>query len=269
MKVTHEALSIMDTPIRIQKFVNHHSGERVHWHEEIELLYFAQGSGVISCNLKEYAVKEGDIVLFNGKELHTGLLRGEDTVYYCLHIGVDFFHNWIGKEYVIFHNVIQDEACEALVLRMLEQQTACDFKGVLAMKRLAFELFDLLSAKHVRLVLAEEAYKKQFHRLDTFNDVITYIHRHFSEELSLQQLADRFFISASYLSHLFKRCAGKGVVVYINEVRIQHAALLLEKRELSMGEISRQVGFGDLNYFSRKFKAVMGRSPTEYRAKSN
>ena len=68
MHKSYESLPVFAYPIRVRKFVDYHSVDHIHWHEEIELLYFAEGEGVISCNLKEYTVKAGDIVFVNGKE---------------------------------------------------------------------------------------------------------------------------------------------------------------------------------------------------------
>ena len=91
----YEKLKLGTYPINVSKFVNHYSGNRIHWHEEIELLYFTKGSAVISCNLQEESVKQGDILFINGKELHTGILSKADSHYYCIHIDTRFFSNFI------------------------------------------------------------------------------------------------------------------------------------------------------------------------------
>ena len=64
---------------------------------------------------------------------------------------------------------------------------------------------------------------------------------------------------------MFKKKSGKSVIEYINEVRINRAKSFLEKEDTSIGSIALLVGFGDINYFSRKFKALVGMTPTEYK----
>ena len=66
MQTTHESLPTFSYPLRIQKFISHSSGERIHWHDQIEILYFTAGEGHISCNLREYPVKKGTVAVING-----------------------------------------------------------------------------------------------------------------------------------------------------------------------------------------------------------
>ena len=68
MTKTYETLSLAVQPVRVRTFLNHISGNRIHWHQEMEILYFTEGEGVISCDLQEYAVRPGDIIVVNGKE---------------------------------------------------------------------------------------------------------------------------------------------------------------------------------------------------------
>ena len=66
MKTIVETLVLEHQPYRIKKFVNHRAKGYGHFHEEVEILYFVSGEGALTCNLKEYAVREGDIVFING-----------------------------------------------------------------------------------------------------------------------------------------------------------------------------------------------------------
>ncbi|MEE1047992.1 MAG: AraC family transcriptional regulator [Clostridia bacterium] len=264
MRTTYEALQMYSYPISVQKFIAHNSMDHVHWHEEIEILYFVKGTGVISCNLQDYTINAGDIAIFNGNELHTGCIRGYDTIYYCIHINTGFFHNLIGNEYVIFRNIITNSECAELLNKVIEETWENGFEHFIAIKKIMYEFFCLISKLYVNSILSEEDYKKQFNRLDTFNSIIEYIDYHYDEELNVTALADRFFMSPSYFAHLFKKQANKSVTEYVNEVRINHAKAFLETEELSVGAIACRVGFNDINYFSRKFKAITGMTPTEY-----
>ena len=267
MHTTYEMLPMSSCPIQVQKFVNHNSGDHIHWHERIEILYFTKGEGVISCNLREYNVKKGDIVFFNGKELHTGCISGYDTVYYCIHVNTEFFHNLIGNEYVVFRNIIEDNKCAELLNTVIEETAKYGFESLIAIKKMMYEFFALVGKLHVTSILSEEDYKKKFKRLDTFNSVVEYLDRHFDEDMSVHALANRFFMSPSYFAHFFRNNAGRSVIEYVNEIRISHAKLFLEKEDMTIGEIACRVGFNDINYFSRKFKAVTGITPSEYKRK--
>ncbi len=262
----YEPLFLKNDPIGIKKFIHHNSCGRIHWHEAIELLYFTQGKAVTACNLQEYEVKKGTIVLVNGNELHTAIISQFDSVYYCVQLDPNFFHNLIGDKYVHFQNIIQDEDCTKLLDRLISASAETnDFKRSLETKKLAYEFFILLTERHVRNISREEDYKKQFKKLDTFHHIIDYLDRHYKEDLSVTELASHFNMSASYFAHFFKQQAQKSVIEYINETRILNAKNFLEKEEIPISEIALRVGFSDINYFSRKFKAIVGMTATEYK----
>ena len=265
MAKTYETLSLAVQPVRVHTFLNHISGNRIHWHQEMEILYFTEGEGVISCDLQEYDVRPGDIIVVNGKELHTGCIRGRGVSYYCFHVNTDFFHNRIGGEYVVFKHLITDPECAALLESVVRAQGRDGFMGTVAVKRDMYAFFALLGERYVDAVLSEEEYKRKFKRLDTFNAVLEYIDGHYNDELTVQGLADRFFMSPSYFAHLFQKRTGKGVTEYVNETRIRYACSFLERENTPIGEIALRVGFNDVNYFSRKFKAVCRMTPKEYR----
>lgn len=265
MQTTHESLPTFSYPLRIQKFISHSSGERIHWHDQIEILYFTAGEGHISCNLREYPVKKGTVAVINSKELHTGHIRGTDAVYYCIHVHTDFFHNLIGNEYALFHNIIENDTCTDLLQRIVDEAQKNDFKSLIAVKKMMYEFFLFMGEFYTNAVFSHEDYKKRCKQQNTFNSVIEYIDLHYDEDLNAGMLAEHFFMSQSYFAHLFKKRTNKGVTEYINEARIHRAKELLEREDLSIGAIACRVGFNDINYFSRKFKAITGMTPTQYK----
>ncbi len=84
-------------------------------------------------------------------------------------------------------------------------------------------------------------------------------------DLSLQNLSDKFNISAGYLSTLFKKEVGMTLTDYVNQKRIDHAILLLNATNLQIQTVSSSCGFHDINYFTRTFKKLKGMTPKKYR----
>lgn len=94
---------------------------------------------------------------------------------------------------------------------------------------------------------------------------LEYIQEHYQDdEISFDDLCRITETSRSYLSSLFKQETGIGYKDYLNEVRISHAISLLEKTEMKVQEISEQVGFSNVEHFSRTFKSRTGISPSRY-----
>lgn len=92
-----------------------------------------------------------------------------------------------------------------------------------------------------------------------------YINAHLSEDISVANIAELFFVSPTYFSRLFKRTTGQGCNEYIVQKRIERACVLLETTNFSTGKIAGMVGYSDTNYFSMAFKKQRGVSPTHYR----
>lgn len=92
-----------------------------------------------------------------------------------------------------------------------------------------------------------------------------YLDEHFTEKLTLDELAEHFFINKFYLSKIFKETYGTTVNNYLISKRITRAKQLLRFTDMTVDEVGVAVGMGDANYFSRMFRKVEGISPREYR----
>ncbi len=71
----------------------------------------------------------------------------------------------------------------------------------------------------------------------------------FDEAITLDQLADRFFISKYYLSRTFKEITGYGISEYMNIHRIRAAKRLLEETDMSVLQIAHKLGYESITYF--------------------
>ncbi|HEX9757750.1 MAG TPA: AraC family transcriptional regulator [Nitrospiria bacterium] len=95
--------------------------------------------------------------------------------------------------------------------------------------------------------------------------VLFFLYTHFSEEIKLGEIANRFGYHPDYLSRKFKQELGVPFQEYLFEIRIQKAKHLLLQSEKSVKEISYDTGFCRPEFFSRVFKRMSGLSPIRYR----
>ncbi len=91
-----------------------------------------------------------------------------------------------------------------------------------------------------------------------------YIMKHYSEKITLAEIAEAVPFSPSYLSRFYKTKMGENLFDTINKLRIEKAKRLLEKHEKKIYEIADMTGFEDTAYFSKVFKKYTGCSPKEY-----
>ena len=100
-----------------------------------------------------------------------------------------------------------------------------------------------------------------------FYRICRFVHEHYSEELSLDLLAQSLFISRSTLNRLFHGMMGMSMTDYVNRVRCSYAIRFLEEG-LSVHETAYRCGFSDQSYFIKVFKRLHGITPRRYRENS-
>ncbi|OMF37256.1 hypothetical protein BK133_06545 [Paenibacillus sp. FSL H8-0548] len=97
------------------------------------------------------------------------------------------------------------------------------------------------------------------------DDIAKYIEQHPQEEITLQDISERFYLSREYISRKFKQETNGNLSDFIAEVRIKRAKELLANRQLKISQVAELVGFQDEKYFSRVFKKRTSCSPNDYR----
>lgn len=99
--------------------------------------------------------------------------------------------------------------------------------------------------------------------------IISYIDKNYRKKLTLQQIAEEFYISPSFCSNLLKENLGMTFNDYLSKIRLQNAKRLLVETRLSVNKISDEVGYSNPKYFFKVFKKLSGYTPLKYRSMSN
>ncbi len=97
------------------------------------------------------------------------------------------------------------------------------------------------------------------------NQATAYIEEHYAQKLTLQEVADKCYVSQWHLSKLINKYTGNTFYELLNNVRIEKAKALLNDPKLKIGDIVDMVGYSDAAHFSRVFKRIVGVSANEYR----
>ncbi|MBY9078543.1 response regulator [Paenibacillus sp. HN-1] len=114
--------------------------------------------------------------------------------------------------------------------------------------------------------LAEKLAAKGAAESGVMGDIVKYLEQNYQTDLSLQEVAGKFFVSREYVSRRFKQEFGINFTDYIGNYRIDKSKLLMQNPHLTLSQISEMVGFHDVKYFSKVFKKREGITPKEYRS---
>lgn len=107
---------------------------------------------------------------------------------------------------------------------------------------------------------------KEIDDLDIISKSVNYIYRHYAEPLSLEQIADNFCISPSYLSYLFHKAKGESYMKFLTRIRMEQAGKLLRTNpNYKIYTIAESVGYVSVKHFSYIFKNFYNMTPGEYK----
>lgn len=129
------------------------------------------------------------------------------------------------------------------------------------------QIYDLLILEAL-LIQKKESLNSSSQMLNPkIRKVIDYIHKHYTQNLKLEELSDYVGLNSSYLSRLFKEQTGVFFVQYINQYRINKSLDMLKDTTMKTYEIAEAVGFNSTDNFYIVFKRLVGYAPNEVRKK--
>ncbi|MGL5694802.1 MAG: helix-turn-helix transcriptional regulator, partial [Peptostreptococcaceae bacterium] len=94
-----------------------------------------------------------------------------------------------------------------------------------------------------------------------------YIEKNYNKKITIEKIAENSYVSTYYLCHLFKENLNLTINDYITRIRVEKSIELMKKRELSVNDIMKEVGFSSQSHFTKTFKKLVGVTPGSYRNK--
>lgn len=270
------AVEHMVRPAAYQMQVNH-------VHPEYELNLLIHGKRQLLFDNRSYVIEEGTLVLVDSNRIHmTGAVEGDGDGCYeriILYIGREKMEEYdrafpelemsgFFRQYDGVYALSPEE--RQRVMRMfealMEELDGEQGKSQTLIDLIIIQFFiRFWRANRPAAYLTGGQSRQKKGKSSVVHDVSEYISAHFCEQITLEDLAERFFISESYLSRSFKDIIGVGITEYINILRIRKSRELLEDSRLSVSEISQAVGFESASYFGRVFQKHLALSPSQYR----
>lgn len=255
-----------------KRMINYHSP---HVHDFFEILYLFSGERCFFINDRIFKMTPGDLIIINPNVLHKAI---SDQSPDCEGILLYFQEGFLAPNRPVRESLTQLFATETisinlplndrsliedLFLKMLQEDRTRKEGYQLALQGFLLQLLVLLD-RHAKTGSAS-AFKHPSPIHEKISEIAQFINQNYHEALSLTSLANRFYISPSYLSKVFKETTNFTLVEYINNVRIKEAKRLLLESRKKVVEIAAEVGFGSVTHFGRVFKEITGNSPLFYR----
>lgn len=247
-----------------------------HYHIEHEVYYLFSGERKYFVKDSVYHIQQGDLVLVDSNVLHkTSDLGGPGHERLLLYYTPAFFEGFRPEEKqllltpfaqdnpLIRFNLHEKMYVESLFTTLLHEITEQLPGYTLHIRNAAIELL-LYSARAI-LRRRSQGVQEPSPVQDKVTDIVRHINHHYGEQLQLDNMARRFFISKSHLSRVFKHITGFGFTEYVNITRVREAERLLRDTDWTVTAVSEHCGFESLTHFGKVFKTLSGLTPREYR----
>ncbi len=236
----------------------------IHWHENIEMLYFLEGECNVINGNEELFVKEGEIVVFNSEAVHYLKAKDSPCKYIIVQLDTTYFEAMgfnISDSNI--KKIIRDEEIGGILRKALKEQEEKMPYYQESVKAMIQQILVIIFRKY----LDDSSENGELsNKLKLIKKVVKYIKRHYDEDLTVERISEECGYSRFYVSKTFKEITGYTVIWYINAARIENAKSLIKNGDLSMSEIALQSGFGNQSYFGKVFKRIENISPHEYKA---
>ena len=252
----------------------------IHWHNDLEINLISEGEAVFQVYQKSYRVRTGEGFLLNRNVPHSCSSPGNEHVRYStILVRPDFLYGDFGSdvERKCFQPFLQNSAIPCIyltgfdengkeILQKLNQvEEAFDRKRFcyeLKIKGLLCEAFAMILYGHRQeLTKFVPANLQELERLEK---MLNYLNMHFTEVISLQDLADQVHLSREVCCRLFKKMTGKTITGYLEEYRVNKSFSLVQSGQYSMTQITEMVGFSNPSRFASAFRKRFGCNPGEY-----
>ncbi len=240
-----------------------------------EIYVHLQGDGTFFIGDHMYRLEYGDILIYNKNEVHFSTIESntvwERFVMFFLPEYFTFiesmqnnlFNFYYQRENYEYNRIsLPDKQRQQLVdlcFQMIRYEGKNNFDDQLHLFTNFFQILQLVNNGYVNPHNENQLIKTPA----ILKDVIDYINRHFSESISLEQMAKKFNISKSHLSSYFRKYIGVSPYEYLLNVRLEQAKRLLTHGG-SITDVCYACGFSDYSHFIQFFKKRTGMTPHKY-----
>lgn len=248
-----------------------------HWHEEAELTFITKGNCFYQVDLIDYEVQEGDILFIPPLLLHsTQRNTSEETISetYVFHLNflggnstdicsTRYFAPIMNQEFAIPCLITPEHPAYASLRKIFSQITSLYDEAVIGYELALKSLF--LQALFLLLQYSKKTESSDAGKLsDKLKNVLDYIEIHYTEAISVSDLAKLCYFSDYHFMRFFKKHMNMTCIEYINNLRLEKSVELFEQGNTSILDVSLSVGFHNLSYFHRAFKKKYHMTPLSF-----
>lgn len=252
----------------------------LHWHSEIEIIVIKKGCGIVTVDLKKQKVTIGDIIFIRSGQLHSIEQDGSnymeyENILFKKELLISGEHDLCAKNFIIpliegnipsatfFTSVLHYYNDVANCINEIDILCSEQPEGYqLLLKSILFRLIYIIISHKETIEITSNIQTKSLEKLKY---ILKYVEEHYSEHITIEEMAKLTFYSKSHFMKFFKSHIGTGFIDYLNNYRLMMSEQMLKTSDLSVIEIAQLNGFDNISYFNRIFKKKYNLSPSKLR----
>lgn len=265
-----------DFPIAFYHVESNHPRYQMpyHWHPEYEIIRILRGIFQLTIDGQQIYANEGDVIFIQGGTLHGGV--PEDCIYECI----------VFDMRILLSN---NKLCSRQIQQLMRHEMAVSLNlsgNSGALKQAVEHLFKAMDEKKpgyefltqgalytlLGIIFEEGACRvntspsnASSQQIKRFKDVLNYIEQHYTESISLEDMARVADLSPRYFCRFFRKMTQCTPTEYLNYYRIECACEQLAEIQISITDVALNCGFNDISYFIKAFHKAKGVTPKQYK----
>lgn len=248
-----------------------------HWQDCIEILFVLKGTITLGVETETYTLVDKEMEIINPNEVYRIESSDPDNLVLIIDIDPNFFERYYddAKDTFFYTDSTLDNVQEGekyytlrkfISILVYEVISKLDDYEDKIEENLLEMMYHLLNNFHY-LFYEEESLKDDETQLDRYHRITKYINNNYMNKVSLQDIADKEYLSVQYLSTKLKDVFGHGFNEFLNQIRVEESTKLLLDSNMNISEISEEVGFSHVRYYNKHFKLNYNCTPMQYRKK--
>lgn len=258
-----------------------------HWHKEFEIGFVTEGTVNVGCGNRKYILKSGDIFFVNSNVLHS--MYNDAPPYNSIFKSITFDGSVIaGDTNSIFYTkyllpILSNNSLRDFTLKPSDNNyprlmslisniwnavysETPDYE-IIVRNELS-NIFRILIHLPENIIYDNNDNNYNYTQENRVQLILNYIHSHYREKITLDDLAQAASVSKTEAMRSFKSIIGQSPIKYLKNYKLQNAAYMISNKNYSIGQICELCGFDDNSYFSKSFKEMYHCTPHAYREDS-
>lgn len=251
-----------------------------HWHDDIEFILILSGEMLYNINGEVVLLQEGEGIFINARQLHFGYSDSKkECIFICLllhpmllcsskSVEQNFINPIILNEHIPFYHFQKTSAWENDILSCI--RCIYDIRNdKIAELKIHKTFLNIWIDLCENIVTIQKSNNFKNNNLSTLKNMISFINQNYKEKISLEDIASSGNVGKTACCSIFKKYINKTPIEYVTEFRLRKSLELLSNTDMTVLEISYEVGFSGASYFSETFRKFYDCTPNGYRKSKN